>query len=247
MLLKIYYDGSWDDDSLTLCGVAGTTSVWTEFETKWKEVLLKHQVKSNAFHMRHVMGFSAGFSRSNGWDVHRRSLLLTDLFNVIGSFRDASHSLVAYACTVLLNDWRIAKEKFPKLPQPHAMCVNFCVGGLQLPLDCAGERNPIVLYFDQKEEFMHTVSRVWERRRKQPGKFRQIRSIEKITSECYPLQLADMLAWIKNRHKPHAQESFVDTLRVSALLMIKGSSLHYELDKILEHYPNGELIPGATN
>ena len=129
----------------------------------------------------------------------------------------------------------------------HMPCAQFLCWGLQLPLDCAGERNPIVLYFDQKEEFMRTVRRVWERRRKQPGKFRQIRSIEKITSECYPLQLADTLAWIKNRHRPHAQESFVDTVRVSALLMIKGSSLYYELDKILEHYPNGELIQGATN
>jgi hypothetical protein len=32
MVLKIYYDGSWDNVSLTLCGMAAMESVWREFE-----------------------------------------------------------------------------------------------------------------------------------------------------------------------------------------------------------------------
>jgi hypothetical protein len=251
MVLKSYYDGSWDDDALTLCGVAATESVWCEFETKWQGVLQTHLVKDNALHMRDLMGLDGNFSRNGGWTPRRRELLITDLLNVVGSFRGLAHHLIAYSCTVLLKDWALAKERLPQLPDPHSMCVNFCVMGLHLPMECAGEKKPILLYFDEKEKFMHTVRRVWERRRKQPGRFRQIRSIEKVKEKekrtCYPLQLADLLAWIKNRHKPHARETFVDTLRVGALLAIKHCSLYYDLDKILEHYPDGRLIKGATN
>jgi hypothetical protein len=247
MLLKIYYDGSWDKDSLTLCGVAATESVWQGFAPKWEGVLRKHLVRDDIFHMRDAMGFYGNFSRGHGWNETRRSLLLTDLINVIGSFRGPSHHLVAYSCTVLLDDWRLAKERIPKLPEPHAMCVNFCVGAFHLPMECADEKKPVLLYFDRKERFMHTIRRVWERRRKQPGKFRQIAAIENVDSRCYPLQVADLLAWIKNRQRPHAQESFVDSLRVAALLMVKHSSLYYDLDKIVEHYPRGILRPGVTN
>jgi hypothetical protein len=238
MVLRVYYDGSWDKDSLTLCGVAGTESVWQEFAPKWEGVLRKHLVKDNIFHMHDLMCFSGNFSREHGWDGVRRKSLITVLINVIGSFRDPSHPLVAYSCTVLLNDWRLAKEKLSKLPPPEAMCVNFCVMGLHLPMVCANERKPILLCFDRKEKFMHTVRRVWERRRKQPGKFRQIRTIDKIDSRSYPLQVADLLAWIKNRSRPHAQEAFVDSLRVAALLMIKHSSVYYDLERVFEHYPN---------
>jgi len=125
------------------------------------------------------------------------------------------------------------------------MCVNFCVGGLHLPIQCADERKPVVLYFDRNEKFMHTVRRVWDRWKKKQGtKFRQIATIENVDSEYYPLQAADLLAWIANRQRPHGQDQIVDVLKMAAILMIKHPSLYYDLDKILEHYPDGTLKPG---
>jgi len=248
MVLKSYYDGSWDIDNLTLCGVAATESIWREFEAKWQDVLQAHLVKDNALHMRDLMGLDGDFSRSEGWNSRRRESLVIDLLNLVGSFRGPSHHLVAYSCTVLLKDWVLAKEALPRLPDAHSICVNFCVGGLHLPLDCSGEEQPILLYFDRNEKFMRTVRRVWERRRKEPGGFKQIRSIETVTRRCYPLQLADMLAWVRNRNTrtPHAQEAFVDTLRLLATAMIKHCYMDYDLRKIREHYPNGKLKQGST-
>jgi hypothetical protein len=247
MLVKAYYDCSMDASSVTLCGVQATESVWREFEPKWEAVLQKFQVKDNVLHMTYLMCLSRGFSRRHGWDEDRRRSLLTSLFNVIASFRGASYHLLARSCTVLLDDWRLAKEKLPMLRSPEEICVNSCVGGLALPRECVGERRPVQLYFDRNEKFMHRVRRVWERRKRQPGKFSQIDTIEKISSRHYALQAADLLAWIANRQKLHRQEAFVDSLRVMAILMIEHPSLRYDLETIFDHYPDGKLRLGTKN
>ncbi|MGA2965104.1 MAG: DUF3800 domain-containing protein [Terriglobales bacterium] len=197
--------------------------------------------------MTDLMCFSRNFSRRHGWDEIRRKSLLMGLFNVIGSFRGASYHLLARSCTVLLDDWRLAKEKLPVLPSPEAMCVNFCVGGLYLPKECVDEEKPVLLFFDRNEKFMHTVRRVWERRKKRPGKFGQIGTIRQISSVHYPLQIADLLAWIVNRQRPHVQEQFVDSLRMMAILTVEHPSLRYDLETIFDHYPEGKLRPGAKN
>ena len=124
------------------------------------------------------------------------------------------------------------------------MCVNFCVGSLSLPPECSEELKPVHLFFDHNEHFMHTVRRVWERRRKQPCLFGQIGKIDTVTSISYPLQAADLLAWIVNRRKPHAEEEFIDTLRISLILMIEHPSMFYDLRAIFDQYPDGKLRPG---
>ena len=68
------------------------------------------------------------------------------------------------------------------------------VGGLDLPMECANEIKPVLLYFDHGEKFMRTVRRPWEKWKRQRGSlFRQIRSIEHTDSEYYPIQAADIL------------------------------------------------------
>ena len=71
MLLHAYYDSSRDANSVTLCGVEATESVWREFEPKWEAVLQKHNVKDNIFHMTELMCLSQDFSRRHGWDETR--------------------------------------------------------------------------------------------------------------------------------------------------------------------------------
>ena len=245
MALKAYYDGCNDElnhDAVTLAGIAGTESVWQQFEPEWEKVLRKHLVKDRILHMTDLMAFQGSFSPEYGWDETQRRVLLIDLWNVMGKLHD-SH-LVAYSCSVLLKDWQDASAKIPHLASPESICVNFCVGGLDLPMECANEIKPVLLYFDHGEKFMRTVRRPWEKWKRQRGSlFRQIRSIEHTDSEYYPIQAADILAWVVN----HAHRGIYDEfLGISSVLMIKHFSECYNYDKIIENYPSGRLKRQTT-
>jgi hypothetical protein len=236
MALKAYYDGCTDErqlEAVTLTGVAATEEVWPDFEGAWLEVLRKHLVKDNIVHMTDLMSFQGNFSRENGWDEEQRHALLRDLFNVWGKLHKVD--LEARSCTVMLQDWERANRELDKLPEPEAICVNFCVGGLRLPLVCGNEPKPILLYFDQNEPFMHKINRVWQRKKKIPNTlFSQIRTIENATCEYFPIQAADILAWIVY-HSDHGTVD--DFLELSSTIAVRHSRLRYDYEKIMEHYP----------
>jgi len=132
MGLKAYYDGSGKNDNvtkvLTLAGFAAPERTWTKFEAEWKDVLERNVVQS--FHMSYAMTFNGQFERLKRWDEARRKALLKDFFNVLGKFR--TDHFEAYSCSVILDDYRRANCTIPELRSPEALCVNFCVGGLQL-------------------------------------------------------------------------------------------------------------------
>ncbi len=246
LVLKAYYDASRDGkgiEAVTLCGVAATQSVWEHFEPTWEAVLDKHMVPDRILRMADLMALEGAFSREKGWDERQRWALLGDLWNVLGAHRDTN--LRAYSCTVLLRDWARAKAAIiGKLRSPESMCVNFCVGGLRLPPECAGERKPILLYFDNNEPFMHKVNRVWQRYRRRRGTlFRQIGTIENVDSEYYPVQTADMLAWIVNRKHLGRRDALVNACAACAAIAVDGSEKVYTYDTILEDYPDGTLRP----
>jgi hypothetical protein len=247
MALKVYYDGSSDEqrrEAVTLSGVAATESVWAEFEPLWDKVLEKYLVQDRILHMTDLMSFRGNFSPDKGWDEKQRHALLADLFNVYGHF-DRQRDLEARSCTVILRDWARAKREMPKLVEPEAICVNFCVGGLRLPLECANEAKPILLYFDKNEPFMHKINRVWQRRRKIRNTFfRQIRTIKNVDSEYYPIQAADILAWIMNHSHRGIHDEFFE---LASVLAIRHFSECYDYDQIIADYPMGWLRPRTLN
>jgi hypothetical protein len=238
MALKAYYDGSTDGQAIvavTLSGVAATEKVWEKFEPAWLEVLRKYLVKDNIMHMAALMGFHNDFSPENGWDETQRNKLLGDLFNVWGSF-DETVDLEARSCTVILKDWERANKQVRHLPEPEAICVNFCVGGLRLPLVCANEPKPIMLYFDQSEPFMHKINRVWQPRNKSVHSlFNQIRTIENATREYFPIQAADINAWIVNHSDMGMHDAFLETSMEIAVRYHHRK--RYDYDAIMEDYP----------
>lgn len=247
MLLCVYYDGSTDSQRkvITLCGVAATQSIWNEFEMKWKAVLAQHRIRE--LHMTDLMALRKEFAKDRGWDDNKRIELLVDLWNVFAAFR--LRHLLAYSCSVIMEDWNRAKEEISALNSPESISVNYCVGGLHLPEDCAGEARPVVLYFDRNEAFMHKVNRVWLKKRKLQGTlFRQIRDIIPADSEHVPIQAADMLAWIVNHqfNDDLRQLSGVPSLlKISSVIAIEHFCTTYNYEKILEDYPTGRLRAGA--
>jgi hypothetical protein len=240
MVLKSYHDGSGKSgETVTLCGIAGTESVWREFEPLWEDVLRKHLVKDRQLHMVDLMSLSRNFSRDNGWDEAQQIALLVDLWSVFGKLRDKH--LIAYCCTVLLPDWNKAKSEILNLCSPESICVNFCVGGLSLPTESMNDRKPVSLYFDRGEKFMRKVRRVWERRRNCKGTvFYQIGTIDTVDREYYPLQAADMIAWTYDQEQRGLLEGGC-LLQVSLVLCVKCVTAVYDYARIIDKYPTGRL------
>ena len=242
MPLAAYYDSSADRGRqvVTLTGVAARCVIWESFERNWLGVLKSYSVP--ALHMNKLMHFRGDFKAENGWNERRRSQFLGELWNVIGSFR--MQHLVAYSCSVLTDDWSRARSDLPSLVSPESMCVNFCVGGLHLPIECQGESKPVLLYFDRNEQFMHKVNRVWVQQKKRSGTlFSQIRNITAVDSTKYPIQAADLLAWIENKEARGEDYPFKAMLRLSRILMIEHVICIYDYRHILLDYPNGRLKP----
>jgi len=203
MVFVAYYDASGKSDQpcTTLTGIAAPESLWRKFEPLWLDALDRNEVPDHDFHMTDLMSDHGGFK---GWgDDRKRRRLLTDLFNVLGQFRGLDFS--AYSCTVVYDAYNIAKSKLPHLPKPEAICVDYCVGGLQLTQEqLQSEQRPILLYFDRNEACINTVKRVWQQKNK-TGWQRQVRDIDvKDRSECSPIRAADMLGWIVNRYRRDA-------------------------------------------
>lgn len=245
MALQVYYDGSGHDRCITLCGVAATEDVWKRFEPRWSATLEAHNVKDNHLHMCDLMQLTEDFRRENGWDESKRLALLLDLWKVISEFQ-AEH-LIAYSCTVMMQDWRRCKEETPKLCSPQSICVNFCAGGLHLHEGGSKEPFPLLLYFDKNEKFMHKINRVWQRRRRRRNNiFNQIGTIENADWRFYPIQLADMIAWTMNRANRGGDDSTDGFLIIAANMMIKHFSTTYDYDSIVKNYPNGRLLTTRT-
>lgn len=199
MAFKAFYDGSGKSDrpSVTLTGVAASEELWAQFEPLWLNRLDRNKVIDRDFHMADLMSRNGNFK---GWTISQRDALLIDLFSVFGEFWTKKMS--AYSCTVFFAAHLEAKKMIASLRKPEAICVDYCVGGLKLTADqLASEQQPILLYFDRGERFMHTVNCVWEQFRKnRKGWPRQIKDIISADRSKYlPIQAADMLAWIINR------------------------------------------------
>ncbi|MEZ5391839.1 MAG: hypothetical protein R2724_02945 [Bryobacterales bacterium] len=89
--------------------------------------------------------------------------------------------------------------------EPEALCVDVVVTialrllpeNLESPLGKSGE---LEVLFDQNEEFLHKLNRVWRRRRRQ-GVFSLIGDVRDADMRKAPgLQAADFAAWHWNRH-----------------------------------------------
>jgi hypothetical protein len=204
-MLQAYYDGSGKSKSeatqlLTLAGVAAPEHLWPHFAALWGEVLDRHHL--DAWHTAEAM---SGKHRRRGfvkppwrdqWDSGRASAAMAELRALIFRFV-SEHWPVNFqmrVCTVNMEDYRAAKEQNPFLRPAEAICVNACVGDLELP---GPEVDRIQLYFDSGEDFMKQVEQVWMKDRKKPHIrwANQITLIKMSSAESAAIQAADLLAW----------------------------------------------------
>lgn len=240
MGFKAYYDSSGKNDNvsklLTLAGFSAPENIWSRFEIEWKKVLINNNIQY--FHMSDAKSLRGNFDPRNGWDENRANNLVKDLLNVIGKFR--TKRFETYSCSIILSDYRRAKQAVTSLRSPEAICVNFCVGGLQLANEDLNLPKSIRLFFDQNETFLNTIYTVWDREKnkdKTSGWPKQIISIDAVNSKTtYPIQAADMFAWMINRHYTHQDEEYWSFL---TYLLAEHYSKMYDYDKIIEEYAKG--------
>lgn len=244
MAVRVYLDGSGKPESqfITLSGIVGTEEIWAQFEPLWEEALSKNKVPlrkdgcpGRRFHMTDLFARSRGYE---GWDAIKERNLFVDLFNVLGKFRPAS--LRAYSCTVSMVDYRKAKLIIPNLRKPEAICVNYCVGGMQFTSEELSSPHPIELYFDCNEGFLHTINSVWSVARKQHvGWADQIGCIVPVTDRYYPIQAADLLAGIVGRYHRGRDRWAGQWQMFSSHMMIEHRVELYEYASIVEKYKQG--------
>ncbi|MDA8103751.1 MAG: DUF3800 domain-containing protein [Nitrospiraceae bacterium] len=249
MRLKAYYDGSGNKKNkservLTLSGFAAPEEVWKRFESEWQDALDSNGTGS--FHMAEAMSLNGAYKRSSGWNEARVHSLVKGLFTVIGKFR--SEEFQASSCSIVLDDYRKAKQTISKLRPPEAICVNFCIDKLWIPANAneiPGEP-PIDLLFDQNEPFLNTINKIWVSVKNKPqtiGWPKQIRLIKtENATTCSRLQPADMFAWLvhryhtgRNNHPWFPASSWFQVLPILA----EHYSAIYDYEKILSEYPNG--------
>ena len=146
----------------------------------------------------------AGQGRFKGWDDQKKHQLLTALLNVLAKVRPMGMSV--YSCTVFFHAYETAKAQIPTPRKLEAMCVNHCVGGLQLKAEkLEGEPITLHLFFDRNEPFLNTVNQVWlQQKKRKNGWPHQVRDIQFVDDTCPGIQAADLLAWILNRHRSEA-------------------------------------------
>jgi hypothetical protein len=223
-----YYDGSGTHQGskvLILAGFAAPVNVWASFNEKWRDVLNLHGVTE--LHMRKT---AALFNRGDQEAI----ALVKGLFNVIGSFR--LENFTAYSCAVLLDDYVAAKRLVPTLKAPEAICVNFCVGGLQLTAEDLSEREPICIHFDENEPFLKHLDRAWRLARKVNSRAiwaRQIRHVVPVCSDEFPIQAADLFARLIYRYQYCNKHSF---WAASTIIAAKHISQVYDYEGILQTY-----------
>jgi hypothetical protein len=243
MVSRAYLDSSGKPESqfLTLSSIVGTEQLWSEFEPLWENALAINKVPirkcgvGRRFHMTDLFARSGDYE---GWDETRERKLLIDLFNVLGKFR--ATRLRAYSCTVSMEDYRRAKLAIPNLRKPEAICVNYCVGGVNYTQEELSSPHPIELYFDSNEGFLHTINTIWQKEHKQSaGWANQIGCIVPVTDKYYPIQAADFLAGIVGRYHRGRDKWDGQWQMVTSQAMINHHVDLYDYAEIVEKYRQG--------
>jgi hypothetical protein len=259
-----YYDGSVSYGvrrSVTLAGYAATPQKWAEFEAAWQGVLAGDGTRPAArlLHMTDAHTLNGEFSAERGWTRAHVESLLNDVarcLNQLGRRDDHEpYSFLGGSCTVPLDDYARAVEQLPNLKrkEPEAICVD-CVAqialGMMAPLegrahvDELKKVGSVELFFDQNERFFHKINRIWLQRRvsDRPKVLELVSDLKTGDAKMLaPLQAADYLAWLTNKHL-RDKDAAAGARRILSAPMF---AFDYTYERLVTDYKNwnGYLAP----
>jgi hypothetical protein len=159
--------------------------------------------------MKEAMFLRGEFSEERGWTHNAVQDLLKKLLTLVYDAR-WKNRLYGILCTVNMGDHNRASSQGYCLPSAYRICAHASLGSVlrwrlrgveqQSDTDIASIES-IDIFFDQNERFLHHLQSIWQKHRKSDhagwGLINCVAPAE--MRNAPPLQLADMLAWAKNR------------------------------------------------
>ncbi len=220
MVVKGYFDGGNqaninEYDRITLATACGTEAQWHAFHLEWSAAKLRHHAPF--LHTTNAVSLQKEFSCKNGWDEESVNSYVLDCVGVIGDHlsvlektdetalnpRVIKEGLRVVTMTILLDDYRRARKKNPRLPNSVTeICLSECLGfcfrwGSRL------RASGYQFYFDQGEPFYgHLHDRRVSKQCKEDVPFMEkiVHAGESDMRLVPALQMADLFAWCINHN-----------------------------------------------
>jgi len=206
MVLTAFLDGSGTVEDpncahVTLAGVSASPKEWSNFEENWKLVLTRHNAPLSDkgipyWHSKEAFQARGGYK---GWEIDDRWGLAVALMGVLHEM--PLDTVVLSACTVNKADYDSVKIDIPKLLSIERLCVDWCIlSAVDNALKRGDKGKPVLeLVFDYDEPYERVA--LWTMKHGVPWS----RQVSGVTRRCrmkqsYPMQAADLLAYIMTRH-----------------------------------------------
>lgn len=214
IVLKSYFDCSGKDEApfITLSGIATNDDLWAEIDTTWDYLLKVGTPKAEYMHMVEAVHLRDEFDRVKGWDDDKVFQLINALLSYITQLDKSKYC--QFSCTVDMNAYRKLLGEGYQMDSPTDICNKFCVETVMqwYLLEYKGLCLEAHYYFDQGEPFEPLFKAKWERETeldKLTGNYTTIWSHIKHVGtspmrSTVGLQVADMLAWGRNREETKA-------------------------------------------
>jgi len=218
VVLKSYFDKSGDfadleQPFLTLSGIAATDKAWADIEHTWEYALNSGDPKAAYMHMVEAVFLREEFSRDKGWDDDKVFDLINFLVSCITGIPKETYC--QFACTIDMTAYRKLLAEGYQLDSPVDICNTYCVEAVMrwyVSFYKGGLDYEASYYFDQGEPFEPTFRAKWESETEREriigthGIWSHIKHVGTLPMRQTPgLQIADMLAWGRNREETKAQ------------------------------------------
>ena len=253
---KSYFDGShqgpsWKNcDLIALAGFAAGDAVMASFERDYDIVLHDDRRRPSAdyLHMKELRSNSgrSPFSDAKGWNNERRTRLVSDVVDLLGSQDKARSHL--FLCSVEPRSLDRLRVKGANLPSPLRICTHYCPHWVMAwhAREYPGIMADSHYYFDFDEPFKADFEKIrkmqMSNRFETSGNRKTWELVKSITNaymkETPALQVSDMLAWGTQRQRLNHQGEFLMGIAVQIKKILPSSWLHVNETNAVEWCAN---------
>lgn len=251
-VMKVFYDGSFGEDEkgdkwITLAGIAGTDSLWADFDRKWDKMLKSRYPIAPFIHMIELMNDEDPFEPAVGWTSENKSQLIGDAIELMSQmkkaeFRMAWSSINESALT------RLRQEGLDLSSDPlihvTADCF-FATVGVYLTNVPDATQEPLYVFYDRGEKFLRKFKHKWLHGRTKHGcpsdpenwwdSFADVQELD--LKNHFGLQAADMIAWGTSRALSDKERQF-SWVKEWLLKVIPSTTVEYS-ETLLRNLKNG--------
>jgi hypothetical protein len=165
IVLKSFFDKSGQEDAayMTLGGVAGNDTLWSEIKSTWNYCLSCGDPKAAYMHMAEAVPLRGQFKKANGWDDEKVFGLVNQLLTYLSNLPKKKYCHIT--CTVDMAAYRKLESEGYQMDSPADLCVTSCAIALfdWYLHDYHGLDFEAEYYFDVGEPFEPILKARWEK------------------------------------------------------------------------------------